>query len=200
MLGADAIILLGERTEGSISSPGRSPAFSPIYNFPKKKLYAVAIKYQSTIANAPRPSKPVKDKPRHFKSISHFTGKVVAISDGDIIKVMFSGGPVKVRLVEIDCPERTQAYGKAAKQFTTDMVFGRVVAVNVKHIDQFGTTVGEVILEDGRSLNRKLLRAGFAWWDRNHSDDTSFGIIERNTRGKKMAYGTIQTLFPRGRS
>ena len=34
-----------------------------------------------------------------------FTGKVVAITDGDTIKVMHNGASERIRLWGIDCPE-----------------------------------------------------------------------------------------------
>jgi len=46
-----------------------------------------------------------------------FTGKVVAVSDGDTIKVMHEGRAVKVRLHGIDCPEKKQPFGTKAKKF-----------------------------------------------------------------------------------
>ncbi len=185
-LGADAIILKGERDAQASALPKTSSAFNPVYNFKNKKLYAVAIKYKSTLANLPLPTKPRKKKSSRFKSISEFTGKVVAISDADIIKVMFAGEPLKVRLAEIDCPERTQVYNKDAKEFTTDMVFGKMVSVRVMEVDRFGVTVGEVILGDGRSLNRELVGAGLAWWDAENSKDQSLEILELNARRKKI--------------
>jgi hypothetical protein len=47
-----------------------------------------------------------------------FSGKVVAVTDGDTIKVMNQGQAARVRLQGIDCPEKHQAFGKKAKQFT----------------------------------------------------------------------------------
>ena len=38
-----------------------------------------------------------------------FAGKVVAISDGDTIRVMHNGASERIRLWEIDCPEVKQA-------------------------------------------------------------------------------------------
>jgi len=46
-----------------------------------------------------------------------FTGKVVAVSDGDTIKVMHEGRAVKVRLHGIDCPKKKQPFGTKAKKF-----------------------------------------------------------------------------------
>ncbi len=37
----------------------------------------------------------------------------------------------KVRLYGIDCPEKSQSYGKKAKQFTADKVFGKMVDVDI---------------------------------------------------------------------
>jgi endonuclease YncB( thermonuclease family) len=38
------------------------------------------------------------------------------------------------------------------------------VAVHVRDVDRYGRTVAEIILPDGRNLNREIVRAGFAWW------------------------------------
>lgn len=56
-----------------------------------------------------------------------FTGKVVAVKDGDTIVVLRGGTEqVDVRLEGIDCPELGQAYGSKAKQATADLAAGRV--------------------------------------------------------------------------
>lgn len=52
-----------------------------------------------------------------------FTGKVVAITDGDTIKVTHNGAAERIRLWGIDCPEMKQAFGTRAKQFTGDLAF-----------------------------------------------------------------------------
>jgi len=58
-----------------------------------------------------------------------FTGKCVGISDGDTISVLRDGKAVKIRLEGIDCPEKRQAFGKRAKQFTSDLLFGKKLKV-----------------------------------------------------------------------
>jgi endonuclease YncB( thermonuclease family) len=93
-----------------------------------------------------------------------FSGKVVRISDGDTIRVMHNGVAERIRLWGIDSPESKQAFGTRAKQFTGDLAFGKIVAVHVRDVDHYGRTVAEIILQDGRNLNREIVRAGFAWW------------------------------------
>lgn len=114
-----------------------------------------------------------------------FSGKVVSIKDGDTIEVMNGGRAERIRLAEIDCPESSQAFGDRAKQFTGDIVFGKVVTVKVRDIDRYGRTVGEVILPDGKSLNRELVSAGLAWWYRQYSEDESIGKLESEARAAR---------------
>ena len=98
-----------------------------------------------------------------------FTGRVVSISDGDTISVMHNSRAEKVRLNGIDCPERRQAFGYRAEQFTSRLAFGKEVNVQVKGKDRYGRTIGEVILPDGRNLNREIVKAGFGWWFRRYA-------------------------------
>lgn len=114
-----------------------------------------------------------------------FTGRVVGVSDGDTIEVLRAGRAVRVRLQGIDCPESHQAYGTRAKQFTAELVFGKTVAVQVHGTDQYGRILGEVILPDGRSLNRELVRNGYAWWYRRYPGDPVLPQLEEEARRER---------------
>ena len=94
---------------------------------------------------------------------------MVAIADGDTITVLHAGKQEKVRLYGIDCPEKKQAFGTRARQFTGELAFQKKVTVRVKDTDRYGRLVGEVVLPDGRVLNRELVRAGLAWWYRQYA-------------------------------
>ncbi len=112
--------------------------------------------------------------------------RVVGVSDGDTITVLRKGKGERIRLHGIDCPEKRQAFGNRAKQFTSKLVFGTTVTVQVVDRDRYGRTVAEVLLPDGRSLNRELVRAGFAWWYWRYTpDDETLAQLEREARGAK---------------
>lgn len=116
-------------------------------------------------------------------AFADFTGKVVAVKDGDTVEVMREGVAVCVRLNGIDCPEKGQAFGQRAKKFTSDLCFGRRVEVMEKGRDRYGRTIGEVMLEDGRNLNQELVRSGMAWWYRKYAEkDTNLESLERHAR------------------
>src|SRR5262249_37863683 len=112
-----------------------------------------------------------------------FTGKVVAISDGDTIKVMHCGQPEKVRLNAVDCPESSQAFGQKAKKYTAKLCFRKEVTVNTFNKDKYGRTIGEVILPHHKNLNEELVRAGYAWWYRKYaSDNKTLEALETEAR------------------
>jgi endonuclease YncB( thermonuclease family) len=56
-------------------------------------------------------------------------GEVVGVADGDSITVLRDKTQVKIRLYGIDCPERRQAFGNRAKQFTAKIVFRKQVKI-----------------------------------------------------------------------
>lgn len=58
-----------------------------------------------------------------------YQAKVIGISDGDTIKVLHGGTEIRIRLYGIDTPEWRQAFGNKAKQFTAEMVFGKIAKV-----------------------------------------------------------------------
>ncbi|WP_447983837.1 thermonuclease family protein [Nitrospira sp. Nam74] len=114
-----------------------------------------------------------------------FTGRVVGVSDGDTISVMHDGKAEKIRLNGIDCPEKRQAFGERAKQFTSKLAFGNDVTVRVSGHDKYRRTIGDVILSDGRTLNKELVRAGLAWWYEKYSKDTTLRDLEAEARAAR---------------
>lgn len=74
---------------------------------------------------------------------TEFTARVVAITDGDTIRVTRDDRSIPVRLNGIDCPEKGQPFGTRAKQFTADLAFGKTVTVQVRDTDRYGRTVAD---------------------------------------------------------
>lgn len=97
-----------------------------------------------------------------------WTGKVIGVSDGDTITVLRESKPERIRLYGVDAPEQGQDFSAAAKKFTSDMVFGKIVDVAPMDKDRYGRTVAWVSVDE-RSLNKELVKAGFAWWYRSYS-------------------------------
>lgn len=111
--------------------------------------------------------------------------KVVGVKDGDTIELLRNGQEVTVRLYGVDTPEKNQAYGQRAKQYTSDLAFGKNVKLIVHNTDRYGRTVGTIILPDGRSLNEELVRNGYAWHYKAYSKDQNLANAEADARRYK---------------
>jgi micrococcal nuclease len=99
-----------------------------------------------------------------------WSGEVVGITDGDTITVLRDKEQVRIRLYGIDCSEGGQAFGKKAKQFTSKMVYRKVVEVHRMDTDRYGRTVALVSVGQ-QLLNKELVKAGLAWvYDRYCSE------------------------------
>ena len=61
----------------------------------------------------------------HCHARDMISGKVVGVSDGDTITFLENRTEHKLRLYGIDAPEGGQAFGNRAKQFVSDLVFGK---------------------------------------------------------------------------
>jgi micrococcal nuclease len=135
---------------------------------------------EAVVSRAPdraRPQPPLRQ--------SAAAGTVVRVRDGDSIVVLSGGVEIEVRLDGIDCPELEQAFGRRARRFTSDLAGGREVRVAGKGRDDYGRELAEVFLPDGRSLNRELVAAGFAWWFRRYSTDPGLEALEREARAAR---------------
>lgn len=111
-----------------------------------------------------------------------FTGKLVRVLDGDTVEVIHNGKAERVRLAQIDCPEKNQPFGQSAKRFVLEIAAQRIVAVEVETIDRYDRIVGEVFLPDGSNLNKQIVSAGFAWQYKIYSKDTEYFDLEKSAR------------------
>jgi len=115
------------------------------------------------------------------------TGRCIRVADGDTITILTPAKrQVKVRLACIDCPERRQAFGKRAKQFTSSLVFARRVRVEVVDRDRYGRVIGWVYVVGPRGnelcVNEELIKAGLAWVYRKYCRNPGLLALEREAK------------------
>jgi endonuclease YncB( thermonuclease family) len=114
------------------------------------------------------------------------TGKVVAVKDGDTIEVLLNGKAQRIRLGHIDCPEKNQPFGAKAKSYTATKCFGQTVTVlHTRQYDRNKRLIAEIILGNGDTLNRELVKAGLAWHYKKYSTDTVYAGQEQAARAAK---------------
>ncbi len=96
------------------------------------------------------------------------TGVVFVVIDGDT--VLFRPDPVpagaraflKLRLADIDAPEKDQPHGEAAARALKVLVLDQRVQVDTVATDAYGRTIAR-INRGGVQVNMELVRQGHAW-------------------------------------
>jgi len=115
---------------------------------------------------------------------SAYTGKVIGVTDGDTIGVLIDLIEHKIRLAEIDTPEKAQPYGKKAKQALSDLVFGKIVDIEKKDVDRYGRIVGRIYINDV-DVNAEMVRGGHAWVYRQYATDQGLYAMENDAKQNK---------------
>jgi micrococcal nuclease len=143
------------------------------------KLFVIplAILYLSVLPNREGSDKSQKET---------FVGKVTAITDGDTFKLLMKDSTlIRVRLANIDCPERKQPFSKRAKQFASDAIFGKNIEISVLKKDRYGRFIANVFYDNKKNLSKELLKAGFAWHYVKYSNDLTLQELEDAAKKNK---------------
>lgn len=119
-----------------------------------------------------------------FSAWADFTGKVVGVADGDSITVLRDREQVKVRLVDIDAPEKAQPFGTKSKQALEALVKGREVLVVERDQDQHHRTLGRIYRGD-LDVNSEQVRQGMAWVFPQYNKDATLYPIEAEAKEQK---------------
>ena len=113
--------------------------------------------------------------------------KVVKIKDGDTVELLSPDHQnITVRFAEIDAPEKSQAFGQAAKQFTSDLCFGKMVKLVGNQHDRYGRTVARIVLENGVDVNYEIVKNGYAWQYLAYSHNMELAGLEQHARENKL--------------
>jgi endonuclease YncB( thermonuclease family) len=113
---------------------------------------------------------------------NEFTGKVVSDADGDTLMVLLNREQVRVRLANIDAPERKQPFGTRSRKSLNDLCHGKPAAVRDEGQDRYGRTIGTVNYA-GIDANAEQVHRGMAWvYDRYALPDSPLYALQEQAR------------------
>jgi len=114
-------------------------------------------------------------------------GVVIVVIDGDT--VLFkpdhygaaSRAFLKLRLADIDAPEKDQPYGEASARALAGWVLNQPVDVDTVAIDVYGRTIAR-IRSGAVQVNAEMVRRGFAWASTWSRSDAALMDAQREAR------------------
>ena len=123
-----------------------------------------------------------------------FIGEVVGVADGDTVTVLMDNKiQHKIRLAEIDTPEKAQPYGKKAKQALSDYVYRQRVRGQVDTTDRYGRIVGWLIrVKDELNVNQQMVRDGHAWVYTQYSRSRVLRAYEKDAEKNRRGLWALQ--------
>lgn len=114
------------------------------------------------------------------------TGRVVGVADGDTLTVLDNNkGLTKIRLHQIDAPEKKQDFGQRSKQSLSDLAYGKQVRVEVYDTDKYGRKVGKVWV-NGQDANLEQVKRGMAWVYEKYASDPIYFAAERAAKSGRV--------------
>ena len=113
-------------------------------------------------------------------------GKVVKVSDGDTVTILASDKTQhKIRLNDIDAPEKKQAFGNKSKDNLAKYIAGKTVTVQYQKKDKYKRVLG-TIYYNNTDINLQQVKDGYAWVYKKYSNNQTYYKAEKLARDKRV--------------
>lgn len=125
------------------------------------------------------------------------TGKVVGIIDGDTYDILLNGSKtVRIRMEGIDAPEKGMPFYKKAKNYLSELCFGKIIRLEIHKTDSHDRKVAFSYLDDGTELSHEMIKAGFAWHFKTYNSDSDLSELEVRARELKIGLWVDESPMP----
>lgn len=128
-------------------------------------------------------------------SMPSYAHEVIGISDGDTMTLLVGRKPLKIRLANIDAPEKAQAYGERSKQSLSDLCWGKDATYASQTVDRYGRTVA-VVYCDNIEVNRAQVERGLAWVYEKYNQDASLNDLQKTARARQRGLWADRSPVP----
>ena len=118
---------------------------------------------------------------------------VKRVADSDTLYANVDGPSIRIRLAQIDAPEKAQAFGRRSEQLLRELVGKRQVELAWKSLDRYGRPVAQVSV-DGLDVNAEQVRRGLARVFRRYSNDAALVALE--AQAKSAGLGLSADFHP----
>ena len=123
-----------------------------------------------------------------YEDVEWQVGVIVGIIDGDTADIRIGKSRLeRLRLTEIDAPERGAPWSKRSKQLLSDLIYGEEVMIAITDWDRYDRAVARIFLwsDDGDALvdvSQQMIQQGGAWYFESFGRDRSMLIAESIAR------------------
>lgn len=103
------------------------------------------------------------------------------VIDGDTVIIDDDGQRYSLRLLDIDAPERQQAFGNQSRRQLIQLCSHSVISVHTQGQDRYQRTLGHLYC-DGVDASAAQVAAGMAWFNHRYSQRTALNTLQQEAR------------------
>ena len=124
-------------------------------------------------------------------------GQVLRVADGDTITIITGDQQTKkIRLSEIDTPERDQPWGRQASRALSKKVANKSIVAKVSGVDRYDRVIAEIFVGE-RNINHEMVSEGHAWAYRRYLKNNHLLELERTAQEKGLGlWGITKDPIP----
>lgn len=130
-----------------------------------------------------------------FVALPSLAHEVIGIADGDTLTLLVDRTPVKIRLANIDAPEKAQAFGNRSRQSLSDLCWGRDATYKPQNVDRYGRTIA-VVTCGGNEVSHAQVERGMAWVYDRYNLDSALTALEEEARRNRTGLWSDDSPTP----
>lgn len=127
-----------------------------------------------------------------FCAVAQKNARVTRVKDGDTFVAVWNGKAYSCRLSNIDAPELSQAFGVTSKDNLSNLILGKVVALDSLKKDLYGRVLVDAWI-DGMRLDSLMIRKGWAWYYTGYSKDLVLSLAMEEAVSDKLGLWSCGT-------
>ena len=117
---------------------------------------------------------------------SELKGRVVKVADGDTITIIDANNTQhRIRLSQIDAPEKGQPWGEKSRQYLAQRIAGEEVTVEWNERDRYQRIIGTVYL-DSVDICQEQIELGNAWVYTQYATDKTLYLLQNQAERNKI--------------
>lgn len=117
---------------------------------------------------------------------NEWSGTVTRVIDGDTVIVQTENNEqIRIRLTEIDAPEKKQAFGEQSTLSLTALCLNKPVVIKDSGKDRYKRVLGRIFC-DGVDANAWQVQKGLAWAYRKYLTDSTFIDLENTAKSTRQ--------------
>jgi micrococcal nuclease len=128
-------------------------------------------------------------------SLPVFAAEITYFYDGDTVKINDAGYEYKLRLTDIDAPERNQTYGLKSRRALMNFCKDTKIFVAISGTDKYGRKLGKLLCNQ-QDTSIFMVKNGHAWFNRRYSMDYMLALQEDEARKNKIGLWADEKPMP----